>query len=146
MLKIVVCENCSLNDEKCKCNLKTQLKNIVTLDMDKKAFVIKHTLLQKTKDGCNNNLPEDNLINKLLLDMLKLQDDNTIKCQKNGNFYTLILDNSDENFEITDKILNFLQENEYVNFLYETDFLITNRLNDIFNPFESKNIIKLSEK
>ncbi|WP_317368654.1 ABC-three component system protein [uncultured Tyzzerella sp.] len=152
--KTPVCnaENCSLNDEKCKCNLKTQLKNIVTLDMDKKAFVIKNTLLQKPKDGCNNNLPEDNLINKLFLDILngidilKLQDDNTIKCQKNGNFYRLTLDNSDEIFEITDKILNFLQENEYFSFLYETDFLITNRLNGVFNPFESKNITKLSEK
>lgn len=105
-------------------------------------------MLKKPEVGKSNNLPDDNLITRLLTSMLKeinclnVEENNTIQTLHNDKFYRLTLNNSGETYELEEQLLN---ESADKLLLYEADVLITDQLEaDNFN-YKDREITSLRE-
>lgn len=121
------CEECE------KCNLHQQIENIFQLTSEEqKDFLYK--LLLKIP---NHDLPNESLINRLIITLLrkinglKLEASKAILMQSEGKFFRLTLDSSGESYELCDQLNQEIHKPDGDKLLiYETDVLITDQLNE----------------
>lgn len=122
------CESCTTFDE---CNLYRQMIEICNKSYEDKRLLYK--LLLRTP---KNNLPRDTVVNNLFIrflkkiECLKYYDSNVILAEKNEEIYRLTLDENEyiEDFEAQlNKELSMNNADKF--FIYESDVLITDRLN-----------------
>lgn len=121
------CEDCV------KCNLYEQIEKISQLSSEEqKDFLYK--LLLKTP---NHDLPNDKLVNRLIItllrkiDGLKLEASKAILMQSEGEIFRLTLDSSGEIYELCEQLNQEIHKpNSDKLLIYETDVLITDQLNE----------------
>lgn len=147
-------ENCIECTNKAYCNLEKQRRKIFEIKEEKENIhdFLHKIMLKKPEKGRSNNLPNDNLIMRLMISLLKkidcldLGDNNIIQARKNNKFYRLTLDNSDESKDLQKQLLKEISHSvEDLLLLYEHDILITNRLDDEFFSINGQNISILGE-
>jgi hypothetical protein len=124
------------------CNLYQQMLEISTKSYkDKKDFMYK--LLLRTP---KNNLPRNAVINNLLITLLKkidclnYYDSNVILTKKNDKIYRLTLDENEYIEDFEDQLRKELSRQNADKFLiYESDVLITDRLNELEYVYNQTN-------
>lgn len=128
---------CSLCDDNTNCNLHRQKKLIAKINEDEIHSFIYRLLLKEPVIGRPNNLPDDNLITRLLtclikeIDRLSIEKNFLIQAQKDGLFYRMTLNSSGEPDELQDQLLNEIKNSASDKLLlYETDVLITDQLKE----------------
>ena len=146
----VNCHDCSKNNS---CNLNIQIKEIFSKESMDQKNIIHNLILCEPEKGKSNNLPSDSLISDLLCDLLreitamKLSDNNIVQAIKdNSEVYRLTLDESRNPSEIQKKIRQFISVEADKSLLYETDVLITDRLDEQNLIFNEDKINILGEK
>lgn len=136
------CEQC-INAK--TCNLWKQIKEMLSMDIEKKHNVIFNLLLQEPTVDINN-LPRNETIHIQFLEMLKdlsaltLNEKNIISALLNKEFYWLSLDESRRNETLRKKIQKGIRESHDKSFLYECDTLITGFLNDDNFKIDGSNV------
>lgn len=145
--------NCSDCDDSIDCNLCEQIKKLFSNDDENKINVIHNLIMFKPEKGKNNNLPSDSLISYLLCDVLKevskmkLTNSNLFQTIRNDiDVYRLTLDESRDQYEIQKKIQNFISNEDDKSMLYETDVLITDKLDQQTLVFNEDRINVLGER
>lgn len=140
-----ICASCA---QKSSCNLNIQRCKIFNIKKNEIHGFLHKLMLKKPEVGKSNNLPDDNLITRLLTSMLKeinclnVEENNTIQTLHNDKFYRLTLNNSGETYELEEQLLN---ESADKLLLYEADVLITDQLEaDNFN-YKDREITSLRE-
>ncbi len=126
-------ENCNSCSDNNSCNLYSQIRLIECLDYEKIKDLLYKLLLRTPK----NNIPQSQLIRNLLfvlikkIDTLKYFNNNVFLAEKSDKFYRLTLD---ENEYFDDFLEQIQKESEIFNvdkfLIYESDVLITDRLNE----------------
>lgn len=144
------CKDCA---EKEACNLNIQIKELLTKDDEIKKDAIRNLIMFEPQKGKNNNLPSDSLISYLLCDVLKeiskmkLNDKAVYQAIRNDlEVYRLTLDESRDQFEIQKKLQRFISNDVDKTLLYETDVLITDRIDNQSLVFNEDRINVLGEK
>ncbi|KNY30537.1 hypothetical protein Bccel_5817 [Pseudobacteroides cellulosolvens ATCC 35603 = DSM 2933] len=131
------CESCSDCANNFKCNLYRQMDTISIIKDNQIHNFLYKLMLKEPKVGKPNNLPDDNLINRLFTNLLKeiellsFEGNNLIQAQKNGLFFRLTLNSSGESYELQeqlDKEINNSLEDKLL--IFENDVLITDQLNE----------------
>jgi hypothetical protein len=130
--KVDSCENCIDTN----CNLIKQIKMISEIEEENFTSFLYRLILREPEEGKPNNMPTDNLINRLFMRLLKeiellsLEKNNIIQAQKNGLFYRLSLDSSGEVHELQEQLDKEMHNSNGDKLLiYESDILITDQLN-----------------
>lgn len=144
------CVECVSNSD---CNLFEQI-NIINSKSDiEKEKIIHNLILETPEPGKSNNLPDDNLITRLLLNMLdeikllKVENNNVIQAIKSdGEFYRLSLDNSSEIYELQERISKELNKSADKSLIFECDVLITDHLNKKTFLYNGANVNVLEEE
>lgn len=138
--EVKLCNDCKINES---CNLFTQIKIISEKETDDLNKFLYRIMLMKPEKGKPNNLPNDNLINRLFIKMLKeieilkFGKNNIIQARKNGKFYRLTLDSSGEINELDEKLKNANNSDKLL--IRENDVLITDQIekeNHIYNSID----------
>ena len=132
-----------------KCNLFHQINEICSKSYeDKKDFLYK--LLLRTP---KNNLPRDTVINNLFITLLKRLNSlkyntaNVILAEKNEKFYRLTLDENEYVEDFAAQLLVEMNMNNADKFLiYESDVLITDRLNESKFIYDQNNFNVIGAK
>ncbi len=144
------CKDCA---EKEICNLNIQIKKLLTKENETKKVAIHNLIMFEPQIGKNNNLPSDSLVSYLLCDVLKeiskmkLNDKVVFQAISNDlEVYRLSLDESRDQFEIQKKLQWFISNDVDKTLLYETDVLITDRLDNQSLIFNEDRINVLGEK
>lgn len=128
------CENCAtpLN-----CNLIKQIEMISKIEEEDLHSFLYRLMLKEPEEGKPHNLPDDSLINRLFVSMLKeidilsFEGNNIIQAQKDGLFYRLTLNSSGEVHELQDQLVKEMRTSIGDKLLiYESDILITDQLNE----------------
>lgn len=145
-----ICSECDLSDS---CNLLTQINKLNKCNENEKCQIIHNLLLRTPQVGKPNNLPSDDLIEDLLLnvlheiDIMGLNEENVFVAMKNGNqTYRLTLDESRKIESFLNILQNEIKISESKSLLYECDVLITDRLNQKNVIVNGDNIRVLSSK
>ena len=135
--KLCQCNSCSNCANPFKCNLYKQMDMISNIEDYQIHNFLYKLMLKEPKIGKPNNLPDDNLINRLFtnllkeIDLLSFENNNLIQAQKNGLFFRLTLNSSGESYELQEQldkeIKNALEDKLLI---YENDVLITDQLNE----------------
>lgn len=128
-----ISDDCKVCDETEECNLFQQMLMVSNKSYpDKKDFLYK--LLLRTP---NINLPKDVVINKLFIallkkiDRLKYCDSNVFLAKKDSKIYRLTLDESEDVEDFDEQLNREFNMGSVGKFLiYESDVLITDRLNE----------------
>lgn len=144
-----VCSDCC---EKDICNLSEQIRKLVKeSDLNKKT-IINNLLLHEPQNGQGHNMPTDSLISDLLCDVLKQIDNmkvspkNVYQAINNSETVRLTLDESRHIYEIQ-KILNeYIKNVENMKILFESDVLITDKLNNDYLIIYDNTVNVLGEK
>lgn len=146
-------ETCSECYDKERCNLNIQIEELSKRTNEDKNKTIYNLILFEPEIGKNNNLPSDNMISDLLLnvldeiDSIHLTDKHIFQTiRNNGDTYRLTLNDSRKKDEIQKKITDFVVKEIDKSLLYESDILITDRLNEKYLFFYGNNINVLNEK
>ena len=140
------CNDCDKTDE---CNLFQQMLQISNKNYpDKKDFLYK--LLLRTP---NINLPRDVVINKLFIallkkiDRLKYCDSNVLLAKNDSKIYRLTLDESEDVEDFDEQLNRELNMGSAGKFLiYESDVLITDRLNEKEYRYNQSNFNIIGEQ
>ncbi len=135
------------------CNLSEQIRGLFAKENKDQISIIHNLILCEPEKGRNNNLPSDSLISHLLCDLIrevsrmKLLNNNIFQTIGNNlEVYRLTLDESRDQYEIQKKIRQFISVETDKTLLYETDVLITDRLDEQFLVFNEDKINILGEK
>lgn len=144
------CKECSCKEV---CNLVKQIELLNSKSTEEKEEIIHNLILTTPEPGKSNNLPSDNLINRLLLEMLdeikilRIEKNNVIQAVKDGTeFYRLSLDDSGEVRELQERLTKELQKTADKSFIFECDVLITDQLNQKSFLYNGSNINVLEEE
>lgn len=131
------CINCK---DKPTCNLEKQKQRIAAIKENEMHSFLHKLMLKKPVMGKPNNLPNDNLIHRLMVSLLKdidclgMEENYLIQAQRDGTFYRLTLDSSGEAYELQEQLskeIHYSTDDKLL--LFETDVLITDQLNeDVF--------------
>lgn len=141
----IICENCP---QKSECNLNIQQCKILNIKENEIPNFLHKLMLKKPEEGKSNNLPDDNLITRLMTSMLKdinclnVEENNTIQALHNNKFYRLTLNNSGETYELEEQLSN---ESVDKLLLYEADVLITDQLEADKFDSQGRKITHLTE-
>lgn len=134
LCKVDLCVNC---DNPNSCNLYKQITMISKIEEEDLHSFLYRLMLKEPESGNPNNLPDNSLINRLFISLLKeidilsFEKNNLIQAQKDGLFYRLTLNSSGEAFELQEQLANEMQASISDKLLiYESDILITDQLND----------------
>lgn len=148
--EVNICSEC---EDKEKCNLFQQIELLNKKTVEEKEEIIHNLILMTPEPGKSNNLPDDDLISRLLLQMLdeikslKIETNNSIQASKNNEeFYRLSLDNSSEVDDLQGRLLNELRKTSDKSLIFECDVLITNHLNKSSFLYDGSNISVLGDE
>ncbi len=135
------------------CNLSEQIRGIFAKKIKDQISIIHNLILCEPERGRNNNLPSNSLISNLLCDLIrevsgmKLLNSNIFQTiGDNLEVYRLTLDESRDQYEIQNKIRQFISVEVDKKLLYETDVLITDSIDEQFLVFNEDKINVLGEK
>lgn len=138
------CEDCSDPDN---CHLRNQISAIRKLPVEELHSFLYRMMLSEPNIEKPNNLPSDNLINRLLIkllsdaELLGIEENNLIQALNEEQIYRLTLDSSGEIDEFYDLLDCEIRENGMDKLLlYENDVLITDQLNEENILFEGNKI------
>jgi len=144
------CEEC---DETPACNLIRQLQIISKIEEEDLHNFLYRLILKEPEKGKPNNLPDDNLINRLFISVLKeiellsFEKNNVIQAQKDGLFYRLTLNASGDVHELQETINREVHASVDDKLLiYESDVLITDQLNEENFIYNGINTTVIGEK
>lgn len=144
------CEEC---DEIPACNLIRQLQIISKIEEEDLHNFLYRLILKEPEKGKPNNLPDDSLINRLFISILKeiellsFEKNNIIQAQKDGLFYRLTLNASGEVHELQEQINKEVHTSVDDKLLiYESDVLITDQLNEENFIYNGINTTVIGEK
>jgi len=128
-----LCDEC---DQGYNCNLHNQLEKLLSIPKEKLHSFLYKIMLKEPDIKKPNNLPDEKLINRLLIKLLKdvnllvLEENDLVQAQKEGLFYRLTLDSSGEVEELQEQLAEEVNETNIDKLLiYESDILITDQLN-----------------
>jgi hypothetical protein len=141
---------CSLCTDRTTCNLHEQKEKIAKISKEDEIHnFIYRLMLKKPEEGRPNNLPDDDLIHRLLtcllkdIDNLKIEQNHLIQAKKNEEFYRMTLNSSGEKEELQNQLSNEMKNSKSDRLLiYETDVLITDQLKeDVFLPYGNNTMV-----
>lgn len=150
LCKFQSCKDC---DDYSKCNLYRQMEMVSKIESDDLYSFLYRLMLKEPVEGNANNLPDDDLISRLFIsllkeiDLLSLEDNNIIQAQKKGLFYRLTLNSSGEVRELQKQLDREMRSSKGDKLLiYESDILITDQLNEENFIYNSINTTVFGEK
>lgn len=143
-----ICSECK---EKRSCNMLKQITKIMDLKAEEQEEVIQNLLLATPKIGKSNNLPTDDLIGALLLNVIReikefyLSEKKVFIANDNNNHaYRLSLDSSHTLYALINTLKEATSNPESKSLLFECDFLITDSLKKETIQIEGNNVTKLN--
>lgn len=146
-------DNCSECKDKNSCNLFEQITKIMNLNEKEQEEVIQNLLLETPKVGKSNNLPTDDLIGALLLNVIHEINDFylsrknvLIANDKKNHTYRLSLDSSHTLYTLINHLKEATSNPDSKSLLYECDYLITDSLSKERIQIEGNNVTKLNPK
>ena len=146
-------DNCSECKDKISCNLFEQITRIMNLNEKEQEEVIQNLLLETPKVGKSNNLPTDDLIGALLLNVIHeinefyLSRKNIlIANDKKNHTYRLSLDSSHTLYTLINHLKEATSNPDSKSLLFECDYLITDSLSKERIQIEGNNVTKLNPK
>lgn len=144
-----LCDNCAKHFN---CNLYKQIEMISKIEEEDLHSFLYRLMLKEPEKGKPNNLPGDNLIDRLFISLLKeieilsFEKNNLIQAQKEGVFYRLTLNSSGEVYELQEQLSKEIQYSiEDKLLIYESDILITDQLNEENFIYNSINTMIIGE-
>ncbi len=144
------CEVCSKNS---MCNLYKQICILDNKEIKDKEQIIRNLILKEPMRGEMFDLPDRNLVNRLLLNLLhkinklQIEENNIIQAiRDNGEVYRLSLDSSGEICELQEKIEAQVKNNVDKILIFESDVLITDQLNQEAFRYNGVNVNVLEEE
>lgn len=145
--------NCKDCQESNTCNLFKQINILNNKPEDERNEIIHNLLLKTPQVGRSNNLPCDNLISHLFLNLLDeikslgLGKNNVYETTKNGiKTYRMTLDSSFNVYDFQKNLKKEFEKETNKSLLYECDVLITDRLCENALFFNGGDINVLNEK
>lgn len=149
LCQVDLCDNCA---NPFNCNLYKQIEMITKIEEEDLHSFLYRLMLKEPEKGKPNNLPDDNLINRLFISLLKeieilsFEKNNFIQAQKEGVFYRLTLNSSGEVNELQEQLSKEIQYSiEDKLLIYESDVLITDQLNEENFIYNSINTMIIGE-
>lgn len=149
LCQVDLCDNC---DTTFSCNLYKQIEVISKIEEEDLHNFLYRLMLKEPEKGKPNNLPDDKLIYRLLINLLKeieilsFEPNNLIQAQKDGLFYRLTLNSSGEVYELQEQLEKERQAAIGDKLLiYESDILITDQLNQENFIYNSINTTVIGE-
>lgn len=144
--------NCAVCESSEKCNLFKEIHKLNEKEENEKNKIIHNLILMTPQKGKSNNLPSDNLISNLFLDVLQkiksfeLTDKNIYQTIKNKiETFRLTLDDSYNVDDFQRRLSKELEKDMNKALIYESDVLITDRVNEKHLMFDGINVSILGE-
>lgn len=130
-------DSCATCADASECNLFKQIMMIAKIEENDLHNFLYRLMLREPEEGKPNNLPDEYLINRLFINLLKeigllsLEKNNIIQAQKEGLFYRLTLNSCGEVYELQEQLDKEMRASKGDRLLiYESDILITDQLNE----------------